>query len=129
MYDESKRVKEIKKFLVQKIFSFLESHPTATVSPGVCRYAGMHGGKKGEMSTFFTPFPDTYSLHISLEKLASEVIAHATVTLGVYHLLPDSTHTRLGMPHAYPMHTLCIGQKEGRSKTSILASIFRHFSQ
>ena len=56
----------------------------------------MHGGEKGEMSTFFTPFPDTYSLHISLEKLASEVIAHAnadaTVTLGVYHLLPDSTH-------------------------------------
>ena len=28
-----------------------------------------------------------------------------------------------------PKHTLCIGQKEGRLKTSILAYIFRHFLQ
>ena len=36
-----------------------------------------------------------------------EVIAHANVTLGVYHLLPDSTHTSWHVsciPEAYLVH-------------------------
>ena len=67
--------------------------------------------KKAKMSTFFTPFPDTNSWHISLGNLASDVIAHANahanVTLGVYHLLPDSTHTSWHascIPEAYLVH-------------------------
>ena len=48
---------------------------------------------------------------ISRENLASDVIAHAnahaTITLGVYHLLPNSTHTSWHVsciPEAYLVH-------------------------
>ena len=65
---ESKRNK--KSFVVQKIFSFLESHPTATVSPGVCRYAGMHGGKKGENKHIFHTIPrHVFFTHFSRKNL------------------------------------------------------------
>ena len=71
---EVRESKKIKKFCGTKKFSSLESHPQQPILRGYTCIHGIHGGgNRLNKHIFHTIFPDTNSLHISLEKVASRV--------------------------------------------------------